>query len=97
MKKERLTFAEMDFIKYDCQYWVKLLSQDDTHLNKCMMVIFVELMNRVEIKMVGMVKKQGYLFKLKPYEREAILYMRNELRSEPFNDNAIVRLLKQNN
>jgi hypothetical protein len=103
MKKERLTWEQLEQITTVCRGYINILALTETHLNKCMMIIFMELSNRVEKRIIGQVNTNGYLFKLKPYEKQAILYMRNEigvrcarLFDRDYGANAIVRLLKQN-
>ena len=90
----------MESIILTCEDYVNILTNVDTHLNKCMMVIFVELMNRVEKRIVGFPNPKGYLFKLRPYEKQAILWIQNERHvrlGTSFAQNAVTRLLVQNN
>lgn len=97
MGKERLTFDNLRHISNTCTYWITCLSVEDTHLNKCMVSILANLVQRINVKMIGFVNPKGFVFKLKPYEREAIYYMRNEQCAPVKDDNSFVRLLKQNN
>jgi len=58
------------------------------------MAIFYELTLRIERRIIGAINPKGYLFKLKPAEKEALLAIRNDFNWDKSNHTTL--LLKQN-
>lgn len=94
-----MTYTEMRVMVQVCQNYIYWLAKHDTHLNKCMMAILVDVMTRVERRTAGFVNSKGYLMKLKPHEKECLYYMRNDMPVRLLTaegDNAVVKILEIN-
>lgn len=96
-KKRVLTYQDMEHL---CEYLythVRHLS-NSTNGDKCFAAICYDLHQKASKQIIGIVKP-SYKLKLKPHEKYALMHIRAEVNPNPptDQDNAVVRLLMQNN